>query len=96
MADKLQLIAKAAGAGSKSLVLPKGTSIFVDGTLTTETITVEYVGLDDSTTTPAYDEYGQALVLSVSRTDLVLSATAHVKFTKGVTTNAVGVYAILA
>lgn len=93
--DKIVLIAKGTSSGSKTRMMPKGTSIFVDGTLSSETITIEYVGINDSDTTPAKDEYGQALVLSESRTDLTMTSKAHIKITKPTTTNPVGVYMIL-
>lgn len=91
MALKTSLIAKSTVAGTASYFFSKGTVINADGDLDSDEITFEKVGFNDADLTDAYWN-GEALVLSQTQPDFAIPYDMHLKITKGVTTNAVGVF----
>jgi len=92
--QKTSLIAKSTAAGSASYFFEKDSMVIADGDLGTDEITVTYLGLNDSDETDAYDQDGIALVISQTKPAVRITADVHVKFTKPITTNAVGLYRI--
>lgn len=90
---KVSLIEKGTAAGTASYFFPAGSVVNADGDLGSDEITFEKIGMNDADLTDAYFD-GSALVLSATQPDFAIPYSMHLKITKPVTTNPVGVYGI--
>ncbi len=74
-----------------TVTLSPGDSIVVDGDLATETIAIKHVGLNSYDMTTAYDNNGNAIVLTSTKTAFVALGYMYIQIQKPTTTNPVGV-----
>ena len=90
------IITKKTAAETKSQSFGRGSvpnTVKLVGVVTSETVTINEVG-EDGTLVTAYDEAGDALVLSLTRPSIGIYAPITLQFVKGVTANAVGIQVV--
>ncbi len=86
------LIAKKKEADEVTRVFYPKSTICVDGDLGDDEVTFKLVGINDEDETEAFDSAGNALVLSAARTTVCVASPVHLKVSKTVTSNPVGIY----
>jgi hypothetical protein len=91
---KQVLITKGTAVDPQTFYIPPNCSIVVDGNLATNTIPVYHVGINGTDLTVATVN-GEAFVFSSTNTSFSNFTPTHLKFDKGITTNAVGLLLII-